>query len=397
MKSYNIPIYIENYLSISMTFIYRQLKPIDIGEKIILNSSKPENLDIFPFPQIYSKSKNIFELLTLKFYEKALRDKFFFSYYRVLSFSQKRYFSRIIDNLDIKFIHAHFGTGALEIYKIAKKYNKKLLISFHGFDASSLLKSKAYRNNLKKFFNSTYVIVPSAFMKERLEKEVGIPKQFYIIHYGIPLEFFDYVEKKEVNEKVRDNEKVVFLQISNFVEKKGHFYTVEAFAKLFKKYKNIQLVLGGDGPTRGKVEKQVKSLEIESAVKFLGKVGQSQVKTLFSKADVFLHHSITAKNGDQEGIPNVIMEAMATGLPVISTIHAGIPELITDAVNGYLVQEKDIGGYVEKMKYVLLNSQKSIMINARQTIESEFNLETQLKKLNKIYEYLLKDEYEDLK
>lgn len=393
MNSNIIPIYIENYLSISKTFIYRQLaESKELGTKIILTSSKPENLELFPHPDVYTKSKNIIELLVLKFYEKVLRDRFFSRYYRVLSFGQKKYFSSILNNPNIKFIHAHFGTAALEIYKISQKLNKKLLISFHGIDASNLLKSKSYCNNLRLFFAKSYVIVPSDYMRKRLEREIGEPKEFYTIHYGIPLEFFNYIERKLVSEKMRNNEKIVFLQVSNFVEKKGHQYTIEAFAKLFAKYTNIELILAGDGPLKKEIEKQVRHLGIDSVVKFTGRVNQKQVKELFASADIFLHHSITAINGDQEGIPNVIMEAMASGLPVISTKHAGIPELVKDGVNGFLVDEKDINEYMNKMKLVLLSTDKTISQNARKTIETKFNIKIQLKKLHNIYKFLLEDE-----
>ncbi len=114
-----------------------------------------------------------------------------------------------------------------------------------------------------------------------------------------------------------------------------------------------------------------------------------RVKELMKQADIFVHHSITASNGDQEGIPNVIMEAMATGLPIISTYHAGIPELITDEFNGYLVEEKDSEEYAKKIRKLLTEDISFIPLNARKTIEEKFNLKKQQIKLNSIYEELL--------
>ncbi len=392
MNSTIIPIYIELYLTPSKTFIYRQLKEAkDIGEKIVLVSSKPINTDYFPFPKIYWKKKNLLELYPIKFYEKILRDRIFFKYYRFLGPFQKRYFTKILDNPKIKFVHAHFGTGAIEIFKIARNLNKKLLVSFHGYDASNLLQLKSYVNNLKMFFSVSYVITPSQFMLKRLIEKVGEPKKAFVIHYGIPLDFFEYVEREPVSEKFKKGEKITFLQVSNFIEKKGHIYTLQAFADIHKKHKNTELILGGEGELFNKMKKVAEKLGLNKSVKFLGLVNQEQVRNLFKQADVFVHHSVTAKNGDQEGIPNVIMEAMATGLPVISTYHSGIPELVQDGENGFLVSERDVTAYAEKMEFVLKNADKTISLKARKTIEKEFNNEIQVEKIHNVYRYLLNE------
>jgi glycosyltransferase involved in cell wall biosynthesis len=225
-------------------------------------------------------------------------------------------------------------------------------------------------------------------MLSELNERIGNLVNYYIVHYGIPLDDFRYVKRGSVKNKVDRNEKLTFLQLSNFIEKKGHYYTVSAFKELLNFYPNAQLVLAGDGYLRGEIKKLVNNLGLKNKVIFPGAVNHKQVTTFMNNSDVFLHHSVTSTNGDKEGIPNVIMEAMATGLPCISTVHAGIPELIKNRTNGLLVNEKDINDYVKKMKE-LLENENDYTIQARKTIENDFNLEIQTQKLSGIYDRLI--------
>jgi len=389
MVSNSIPIYIEKYLTLSMTFIYRQITSVlPDTYKIILTPTQPENLNLFPYPNIYVKTKSSFELFYLKIYRKLFRRSLMTNSDKVLSLSQKKYFMNILKNEKSKFIHAHFGPSAIEIFPLAKKLNKKLLISFHGFDASMLLKSPVYIENLRKILPESYIIVPSQYMLDKITSIVTKPLKSFIIYYGIPINFFQISDRNHFIKK-NNNTKIKLLQVSNFVEKKGHKYTIEAFEQVLKKFPNAELILAGDGLLKSDIERLVNELGISNNVVFKGKVNQEEVRVLMNESDIFLHHSITAESGDQEGIPNVIMEAMATGLPVISTYHAGITELINDGINGYLVTEKDILDYSKKIEIIISNYNPSIGIKARETIEQEFNLDKQIEKLNSVYLELL--------
>jgi colanic acid/amylovoran biosynthesis glycosyltransferase len=104
---------------------------------------------------------------------------------------------------------------------------------------------------------------------------------------------------------------------------------------------DAELVIIGDGPQRGAAEELATSLGIDDRVRFLGAVDYSRCEEELRRSHVLLLHSVTAANGDQEGLPNVLGEAMSAGLPVISTKHAGIPELVRDGETGFLVNERD--------------------------------------------------------
>jgi len=389
MNKIPIAIYLQHYLAPSMTFIYRQLKE---AEKkyypLVICSDKAENRDKFPFEKLFLKRRNFIRAKKSRFYNKLFGSHTLLSINPKISSGQSKYFRQILQKNDVKLIHAHFGPSGIEILPIAKELNIPLIVSFHGYDGSILLNYKDYKQKLKRIFEYSHVIVPSQYMLNELNERVGNLVNYSIVNYGIPLENFSYVKRASVINKVDKDEKLTFLQVSNFVEKKGHFYTVSAFKELLNFYPNAQLVLAGDGYLRKEIQELVNNLGLNNKVIFPGAVDHKQVSKFMSKADVFLHHSVTSTQGDKEGIPNVIMEAMATGLPCISTIHAGIPELIKDGINGFLVEERNVESYVQKM-IMLVSSSSNFSFEARDTIESDFNLELQSEKLTKIYNSLL--------
>ncbi len=385
----NIAIYLQHYLSPSMTFIYRQILGVQKSVKpLVFVSNKVENLNMFPVERIYFRSRNLLWIKTNRVFNKIYGQHKLLSRKPKMSSNQKRFFTNKFSSNNIKLIHAHFGPSGIEILPIAKHLNIPLVVSFHGYDGSILLNYVDYKQNLKRLIEYSHVIVPSHFMLNELNEKVGNLINYSIVNYGIPLDDFRYVKRASVKGKVDRGEKLIFLQVSNFVEKKGHYYTVSAFKELLNYYPNVQLVLAGDGYLKGKIQELVNNLDLNKKVIFSGAVDYKQVSKIMSNADVFLHHSVTSTQGDKEGIPNVIMEAMATGLPCISTLHAGIPELIKDGINGFLVEERNVESYVQKM-IKLVSSSTNFSYEARDTVESDFNLDHQNEKLIKICQSLM--------
>ncbi len=198
-----------------------------------------------------------------------------------------------------------------------------------------------------------------------------------ILHSGIDLSKFIRDEDTEHND-------FTFLQISSLNRKKGHEYTLKAFAKFLslQKLKKYKLILTGDGERKVSLVHLSKKLGIEDYVEFVGFVLHEEAKVLLQNADVFVHHSITAKNGNEEGIPNALIEAMAMELPILSTYHAGIPELVSDGINGYLVKEKDVDSYASRMTDII--NWKKLKIN-REVVAEEFEIGKHIAKLEAFY------------
>jgi glycosyltransferase involved in cell wall biosynthesis len=239
-----------------------------------------------------------------------------------------------------------------------KSYVKRLREIMSRPNYSSIFVADSLRKNLKKYHINTD---PSM-----------------ILHSGIDLTRF------KIEHTSYPNKPFTFLQVSSLKEKKGHTYTLQAFAKFLhaQSSKDYLLKLTGDGKEQEVLEQLVKELHIQDYVEFVGFVSPTQAKVLLEEADIFVHHSITPTDGDEEGIPNALMEAMAMELPVISTYHAGISELVTDGIHGYLVKEKDIATYAQRMHDILTWEKLPI---SRSWIAEEFEIKYHIKKLEDFY------------
>ncbi len=381
MQKPKIGIYTQRYHYPVNTFILRQISGVQNSfEPIVLSSTKSVIEGPSPSYKIFEKEKNTFGRL-YRVYKKITGN------YVALSGSQMKFFERIITQNDIEFIHAHYGPSGIEIFPLAKKMKMPLLVSFHGYDASFLLRNQKYTKQLQELFEYARIIAVSNYMANKLIEAGAKSDNIFLLYYGVPVEN-KFVARKSLSEKLRNKEEIKFLQISGFEEKKGHIYTVQAFKEFLKYYSNCKLVFGGGGSLMPTIEKLCSDLELKEKILFLGAIKPDRVYDVMADSDIFLHHSVTAQSGDQEGIPNVIMEAMATGLPVISTFHSGIPELIDDGINGYLVEEKNIAQYTDKMKEAL-NSTKGFGMMARNKVVDKFNLQKQTDKLLEIYKKMI--------
>jgi colanic acid/amylovoran biosynthesis glycosyltransferase len=301
-----------------------------------------------------------------------------------LSNGQEKFWSRVLKEQGVTLVHAHFAHFALDMLPLARALEIPMVVTFHGVDASLLLENETYAGALPELVEYAHTITVSQNMADRLAARGIKPRKLSVHYIGVPTEDFRYVERRPVREKLAARMPIRFLAVSNFIEVKGHRYTVDAFARYTKVQPNAELILAGDGPLRGEIEALVSELGIRDKVRFAGRVKMDRVITLMGEADAFLQHSVSLPDGRQEGLPTVLMEAMSTGLPVVATRHSGIPELVEDGVDGLLVEERDIEGYVSALEG-LPDLDPKIGRRARHKIEQKFNMSIQNTKLMDIY------------
>jgi colanic acid/amylovoran biosynthesis glycosyltransferase len=175
------------------------------------------------------------------------------------------------------------------------------------------------------------------------------------------------------------------------VEKKGFEHAIRGVAKTLRSYPNIQYEIAGDGPERPKLEQLIIELGVAGNVKLVGWQEREETIRLIGQADIFLAPSITSRTGDQEGIPLTLHEAMASGLPVISTWHTGIPELVRDGESGFLVAEKDAEGIADRLTHLMEDPKirQEMGQKGRKHVEEFNNLDKQNDRLIELYRSLL--------
>lgn len=374
-------VFADEYDYSYFTFIYNEVKRLEqsgievlvVCERVGQLMETDTNYRCIPLTENY---------FLRKVYLQAIKRKMFF----LLSFFN--YYKRrkkIISLFKPDIIHTHFGDTAVRLYFTLAKSLMKIpfLVSFHGFDASSLLNNQQYLDRLKKLTgkpNFFAIYVSKHLYNNLIKRDVNInDENSFLLFCGINTEKFK--RTKYHNNPVR-----VFLQISSFFEKKGHVYTIDAFKKFHDLHPGkAKLVIGGDGPLKMQLMAKSKALGLENMIEFKGWISREVAVELMNEADYFVHHSVTGKDGDQEGLPNSIIEAMAMELPVLSTFHSGIPEIVEDGVNGYLVSEKDINAYAQRIEDMLSWNYLPV---SREKVIKQFSLEAHTISLLNIYKII---------
>lgn len=345
-----ILVFIKTFANPTLTFIYNEVTELAKTNNVKVITCERKNEHLFPFGDVveipFQKNRSLLKYQTKLQY---LDLKWAFK-----STNFKNRINRLVDEFKPDVIHTHFGFESWLFLENFQGSNTPIFVSFHGYDASHKLNSARYRKAVKLYLNRPEVtpVFVSEFMKLHVERIVEQQlSKAKVLYYGTDTEFF---KRKSHRQKEGG---FTFLQVSSFSEKKGHEFTVRAFAKLIKNQKigrKIRLILAGEGFLKNDMETLVKELGITEFVEFPGLVNREQARELMENADAFVHHSVTSSSvGDMEGIPNAIMEAMAMELPVLSTFHSGIPELVENEINGFLVAERNVADYAEKMKEIL--------------------------------------------
>jgi glycosyltransferase involved in cell wall biosynthesis len=175
-------------------------------------------------------------------------------------------------------------------------------------------------------------------------------------------------------------DKQLFIAVGRFVDKKAPYYTLLAFKEVLHEFPNAQLIMAGNGTLYNTVLNLVKYYKLENNVKLVDVINPEQFISYLKEARAFVQHSITAEDGDMEGTPVGILEACASAVPVISTYHAGIPDVIEHGVNGLLCNEHDISKMTENMISVLQDKNYAVKLgaHARNIIRDKFSLERHL-------------------
>lgn len=290
-------------------------------------------------------------------------------------------------------IYVQFGYHGQDVVNQARAQGFKgpIVVCFRGNDLTGYVQKDPSRYN--QLFKEADLFLPVCdFFGHRLVELGCDPAKIITHHSAIDLKNFIFKNHHLINTK----KSVRLISVCRLVEKKGIAYAIKAVALLKKKYPNIVYTIVGDADCMDKSYKNylyqlVKDLDLQKNVFFYGWATHEELIPLLHKADIFVLPSVTATDGDQEGIPNAAKEAMAVGLPVIITDHAGNSELVEHQKTGLLIKQKDELEIVKAVYWYIKHAEQvqQITKKAREKIEKEFAIDTTVKKLEHIFEQLI--------
>jgi glycosyltransferase involved in cell wall biosynthesis len=277
-----------------------------------------------------------------------------------------------------RLIHAHFATDGLKVLPLARALGVPLITSLRGYDVTrsdaALLRSgrlswirHALGKGRLQREGALFLAVSDALRRRAIAR--GFPEARTLTHYnGVDLDRF------RPGEGLR--EPGLILHVGRLVEKKGTKLLIEALAGL----PDARLVVIGDGPLKGALHRQA-----GPAVQFLGALPPGEVAQWMRRAALLAAPSLTAADGDAEGLPNVVVEAAASGLPVVATRHSGIPEAVEDGKTGFLVAEGD-GGTLAAALAAALRAGPEMSKAARALAEDRFDRVRLSARLERLYD-----------
>ena len=340
--------------SISETFINNHIDLIgatyiDINRFLVVGKKK--NFQISPTYFVY-----------LRRFHKALKE-----------------LSSLIKKHKIQLLFAEYGHVGAEALSIAKYFNLPLIIHFHGHEAYRTTILEKYAGKYQEAFEYASAIIAVSRHMENQLLSLGAPREklFYNC-YGVDLSKF-----KKKTEIASDK---LLISVGRFVDKKAPYFVLLAFKKVLDAHPEAKLMMIGDGYLRDSSKNLASYLGISGAVEFMGFIDHAETIKHMNKSSVFVQHSITAGDNDREGTPNTILEAGACSLPVVSTSHAGIPDVIVEGETGFLVDEGGVNQMAEHIVYLLNHPSiaQEMGKKARKVIEEKFTLEQSIGNLKRI-------------
>jgi colanic acid/amylovoran biosynthesis glycosyltransferase len=314
-------------------------------------------------------------------------------YLKRISTSDINAIEKFIKEKSIDILHFHYGTDAGLYNKLIEKSNLPSLISFYGYDASSFPKMfyGLGKQFLKRRVFNTGAMMTA--MTEDMKKDLvqlGCDEKKIIVHYhGVGGSVYYYPERKYAN-----RDKIILLIVSYLAPQKGHLFLFRGIRELLNRgIRNFELRVIGTGELENELKEFVSANNLCDYIKFLGamKAHSPEILSEYRNADIFTHPSVIPENGDKEGIPGTVVEAMFCGLPVVSTYHAGIPYIIENGKTGLLVKEWDVNKIADSISLLMSDSElrKKIGTNAMNYAMENLILSKKEAMLEEIYDNLI--------
>ncbi len=320
--------YCTTFLKREMLHIYRQITGLRRHDTFVMTKSR-ENAGLYPFDDVVVLPRPRINFL-LRFQKKYLlrmEPVFYRGEYDQLE--------GVLGGRRADLLHVYFGHTGVHLLPFIRNWPGPAVVSFHGMDIMLRDGEPGYNGRLRDLLQILpMVMARSESLARRLTALGCDPEKIRINRTAIPMHSFP----ASVRDAPPDGAWRI-VQASRFIAKKGLADSVAAFAAFHARFPRARLILAGEGPLMPEIRDAAMRLGVGDAVEFPGFLKPEDLARLYASAHLFIHPSVTTPAGDQEGVPNSLLEAMATGLPVVATAHGGIPEAVTNGVDGILVPE----------------------------------------------------------
>ena len=371
-----IACYCAAFLKPEMLHIYRQITGLKRCAPVVV-AQKRENAATYPFEDVHIIPKPPTHVFR-RFWFRQLRDQPW-----QISEAELSDLLSVLTEARARLLHIYFGHIAVHLLPLIRAWKNPSIVSFHGADVMVDMNKPAYREATLRMLDAVALALVRSESLRRALVDLGCnSEKIEVQRTGIPLEEFPFRERA-----VPKNGEWRFVQAGRLIEKKGLPVTLRAFEIFVRQYLNATLTIAGQGPLLRELESLARELKIAERVSFTGFVSQEQLREIYYRSHIFLHPSQTGRDGNQEGIPNSMLEAMATGLPVFATEHGGIPEAIENGVSGVLVPERDEFALVETLLEAVQD--RRVLSDIAQTgadaVRKKFDLQQQAQRLEEIY------------
>jgi colanic acid/amylovoran biosynthesis glycosyltransferase len=321
--------YCATFLKPEMLHIYRQITALERVRPVVI-AQKREEAERFPFAPVFVVGKPATHFLR-RFWFCTLQDAPW-----QMSRAEVAQIERLLATNDAQLLHIYFGHIAVHLLPLIRHWPKPTVVSFHGADVLVDLDKPRYRAATREMLAAARLVLVRSRSLARAVTKLGCDEDKIRLHRtGIPLAEIPFRLRVWPNDGAWK-----FLQAGRLIEKKGFQTSLRAFAVFGAKNPGAAFTIAGEGPLLIELKNLARELGVGERVRFVGFLSQAQLREQFYESHIFLHPSELGGDGNQEGVPNSMLEAMASGLPVFATNHGGIPEAITPEVSGVLVEER---------------------------------------------------------
>jgi colanic acid/amylovoran biosynthesis glycosyltransferase len=370
--------YCATFLKPEMQHIYRQLNAVNAFRVRVL-TRKRENEGLFPFPSVtvirHDPLRWARRIICRQILRRPLQ----------LTAGEIRRIQRDLQQNGCAVLHIVFGNTAVQLLPLLADPARVLpvVVSFHGADVLVEMDKPAYREaTLEVLGRADLVLARSESLVNAL-LSLGCPaEKIRLNRTGIPLGAFPFQERAWPADGAWR-----LLQSCRLIAKKGVATTLRAFEIFRRSHPRATLLIAGDGPQEAELRRLSDELGIVDKVEFAGFLAPDELKRRLDEAHIFLHPSELGADGNQEGVPNALLEAMATGLPAFATRHGGIPEVIDHGVSGWLVNEGDHAalGHALRELAAAPGRLSAMAAAGSRAVAEKFELRAQARKLQEYY------------